>query len=221
MNVAAGRQSAILASAVVISVLAACGQNPPQAPPSPPAPPQAPSPPPPATSTSPVYPSLGERPGDPAHIGPDDLRLAVDAAQTVVGGSRLVSVRPASAAGNPVWIVRLATEGPSVREVVVDAVLRGGKSQDVQLTEQDRTRVRDLLNAAKVFWPDAVKTTEKQTPDSVPGAVVLDGKAGNPTEPVWKITLLTGKEQIEYTVDAVSGAVIGTKASPKKPQDFG
>lgn len=226
MNIADNRRTvtASVTAVVMAGALGACGYSAPPAP----APPAQYAPPPatggampPGPSSSPAYPSLGERPGNPDRIATDDLHLAVDSAQTAVSGSRLISVSPVNAGGHPIWLVKLATEGPSIKLVDVDAILRGAKSRDAEFTEQDRARVRDLLNATKVFWPDAVKTVERQRPDAIPSAVLLDGKVGNPTAPVWKITVLSGKDQVEYTVDAVSGAMSQPKTTPRKPHDYG
>ncbi len=175
-----------------------------------------------STSPSSLVPSLGERPGDPTSVGPDDLRLAVDSAQSVVSGSRLISVQPGIVAGRGVWIVRLLTEGPGLKSVEVDAVTRGARASDITTGRpEDMIALRDLLNATKVFWPDAAATATRQTPNGILGSVLLDSRGGNTAAPVWRITVLNGRQQVEYTVDAVNGAVVNRTTAPRKPHDYG
>jgi hypothetical protein len=164
---------------------------------------------------------MGERPGDPHRIGPDDLRLAVDSAQATGPGSRLVSADPTTAGGQPVWVVTLLTEGPGLKHVVVDPVWRGAKANDAPVNQDEAARVLQQLNSAKTFWPDAVDTARKQVPNSTLGRVVLAGAPGNPAAPVWRVTLLTPDQQVETVVDGTNGAVLSQQPGQRKRQDFG
>jgi hypothetical protein len=208
-----------LLAGLLISVLGvtACGQDPQQA--QPPPPPTTPAPmPPPAASTSPVYPSIGDRLGDPNRIGPDDLRLAVAAAQSSVSNSRLLAIEPGTAAGRPVWNVRLLTGGPSLKQAQVDAVVRGAQTNDAQQPQQaDVVQILNVANAAKTPWDDAVATVQRQNPGSTPASVALDTSA--PT-PAWKVTMLTGNQQISSTVDANTGAIVGSAPGPRPQPDY-
>jgi hypothetical protein len=209
-----------LLTGLIVGVLgvAACGQASYQAPAPPPmTPPAVPEPPPAPPGTSPVYPSLGSRLGDPNRIGPDDLRLAVDSAQSVTQGSRLMAIEPGTAAGRPVWNVRLLTEGPSMKQVEVDAVVRAGKGNDVQVPPMDLTKVLDIANSSKVPWQDAVGTVQKQNPGTTVSTVALDTNA---PIPAWKIGLLTANQQIMVSVDANTGAPAGKTFGPRAQSDY-
>jgi hypothetical protein len=210
MGIHASPSPALIGLAAVV-LLAACEQDAPT--PAPPPPPSAtpPAPAPALPSTTPLYPSIGNRLGDPHRIGPDDLHWAVDAAQSAVTGSRLISVQPA------VWNVRLLTEGPSVKQVRVDAITRGAKDADLPAPPGDLAQTVLVENAIKSPWADAVNALQRQNPGSTVSSVVLDTSTLNPA---WKITLLTGSRRTVYTVDATTGMVTGDAAGPRPNADY-
>jgi hypothetical protein len=207
-----------LLAGLMISVLGvtACGQPTQQAQPPPP-PTTSPPMPPPAASASPVYPSIGDRLGDPNRIGPDDLRMAVAAAQSSVSNSRLLAIEPGTAAGRPVWNVRLLTGGPSLKQAQVDAVARGAQTNDAAPQQADVAQILNVANAAKTPWEDAVATVQRQNPGTTPASLALDTSA--PT-PAWKVTVLTGNQQITSTVDATTGAIVGSAPGPRPRPDY-
>jgi uncharacterized membrane protein YkoI len=199
-------------------LLGACGQSAQQTEP-PPIPPPAPPPvPTPALpGTTPIYPSIGNRLGDPHRIGPDDLHWAVDSAQSAVAGSRLISVQPATDGGRPVWNVRLLTEGPSVKQVEVDAVVRGAKSADLPAPPADLAQTLVVENAIKTSWADAVDGLQRRNPGSTVSSVALDTST---LDPVWKVTLLTDSSQTQYTVNATTGVATGGAPGPRPKSDY-
>lgn len=205
-----------LAGAVLVN---ACGQPGQQtAPPAPtPPPPPPPMPAPSSPGSTPIYPSFGNRLGDPQHIGPDDLHWAVDSAQSSVTESRLISVQPASDAGHPVWNVRLLTGGPSVKQVEVDAIARGAKTADLPAPPADLAQTLVEENAIKTSWTDAVDGLRRSHPDATVSSVALET---TPPDPAWKVTLLTGRNQTQYTVNATTGLVTGDTAGPRPPSDY-
>lgn len=210
------RPSTVLIGLAAVLLLGACGQSPQtQPPPPPPTPPPAPAPV--LPSTTPLYPSIGNRLGDPRRIGPDDLHWAVDAAQSAVTGSRLISVQPAVDAGQPVWTVHLLTEGPSLKQVQVDAIVRGAKAADLPAPPGDLAQTVLVENAIKTSWIDAVDALQRQNPGTTVSSVVLDTSTLNPA---WKITLLTQARQTVYTVDATTGMVTGDTGGPRPRADY-
>jgi hypothetical protein len=214
----APRPALLIVNASTALILTACGPSAHQATPDSAPTTTPPAPPPPVVTPTPtVYPSIGDHLGDPHRIGPKDLQFAVDSAQSAVSDSRLISAQPASDHGRPVWNVRLLSGGPSLKLVEVDAVVRGAKATDVQAPPADLTRTVHTEDMVKTSWSDAVQLLQRRNPRSVASSVALDLNA--PT-PAWKITLLTGRKQTVYTVNAATGTLVSTLPGTRPQSDY-
>ncbi|MCP2259754.1 Peptidase propeptide and YPEB domain-containing protein [Streptoalloteichus tenebrarius] len=152
----------------------------------------------------------------PNKIGENDLRRAVEAAQGRSSDARLLAAEPETAEGRKVWRVAVLTNEPAVAAYDVDPRTFNARQRNQPPADQPWTRLREI---ASVDWTDAVAIATEQTQGTL-ARVRLDNVADQPDRPMWKVTVLSEDQKVEYEIDAQNGNVLHREIDRREGDDW-